>query len=373
MKIKINTMKIKSLFIVALSALFATACSNDSLKVNGNINGMPDGQIVVSVIENNRPVAIDTVDIKEGKFTVETKLEKENFILFTDISNPRNGFNIFVFNETVEVNGDYSDFRAFEVTGSERNDLYKSLIDDLTEQNNTLRELSMQAQQANQAKDTLKLDSVLEAMDAGRKVFENVVYDFAAANPSSTLTPWAIISVLQGPSFDIERVKPLFDALSDEAKESEFGKQLAERVEIESKFSVGATPPDFTLTTLKGEEFTLSAQKGKVILIDFWASWCGPCRQENPNNVKLYAKYQQDGFDIAAVSVDRESDTDKWKKAIEDDGLEYTQMLDVKEVAKSYNVTSIPTTLLLDKEGKIIAKNLRGEKLTEKLAEIFGR
>jgi peroxiredoxin len=334
---------------------------------------MPDGQIVVSVIENNRPVAIDTVDIKEGKFTLETKLEKENFVLFNDISNPRNAFNIFAFNETVEVNGDYSDFRAIEVTGSERNDLYKSLIDNLTEQNNTMRELSMQAQQASQAKDTLKLESVMEAMEAGRKVFENIVYDFAAANPASTLTPWAIISVLQGPSFDIERVKPLYDAMTAEVKESEFGKQLAEKVEIEAKFSVGATPPDFTLTTLNGEEFTLSEQKGKVILIDFWASWCKPCREENPNNVMLFAKYEKDGFDIAAVSVDRESDTDKWKEAIEKDGLKYTQMLDVKEVAKSYNVTSIPTTILLDKEGKIIAKNLRGEKLTEKLAEIFGR
>jgi len=138
------------------------------------------------------------------------------------------------------------------------------------------------------------------------------------------------------------------------------------------KLAVGAVAPDFTLTTTDGSEYTLSAQKGKVVLVDFWAHWCKPCRAENPHNVALIEKYGKDGFTIAGISVDRPADKDKWLKAIEDDKINYTQMLDTKEVNKEYDVRFIPTTILIDKEGKIIAKNLRGEELSKKLAEIFG-
>jgi peroxiredoxin len=148
------------------------------------------------------------------------------------------------------------------------------------------------------------------------------------------------------------------------------------RAELENAkmFMPGAEAPDFSQQTPEGEEVKLSDFRGKVTLVDFWASWCGPCRRENPNVVKLYNKYKDQGFDILGVSLDR--DQKRWTDAIDKDGLEWTHVSDLKgwknEVAKLYGVSSIPHTILLDEEGRIIQRNLRGEKLEEKLAEIFG-
>ena len=138
-------------------------------------------------------------------------------------------------------------------------------------------------------------------------------------------------------------------------------------------FMVGGKAPDFTQNTPDGEELSLSDLEGKVVLIDFWASWCGPCRRENPNVVKMYNKYKDKGFDILAVSLDKTRS--KWLGAIEKDGLAWHHVSDLKgwqnEVAKTYGVRSIPHTILLDREGRIIAHKLRGQALEAKLEEIF--
>ncbi len=141
-----------------------------------------------------------------------------------------------------------------------------------------------------------------------------------------------------------------------------------------STFTPGMEAPDLVGNTPEGEPYALSKLRGKYVLVDFWASWCGPCRRENPNVKAMYEKYKSKGFDILGVSLDREETS--WKKAIEQDGLIWHHISDLKgwnsEHAALYSVTSIPQTLLLDREGKIIQRNLRGEQLSEKLKEIFG-
>lgn len=141
-----------------------------------------------------------------------------------------------------------------------------------------------------------------------------------------------------------------------------------------STFTPGMEAPDLVGNTPEGDSYALSKMRGKYVLIDFWASWCGPCRRENPNVVNMYKKYNSKGFEILGVSLDR--DAEAWKKAIAQDGLSWKHISDLKgwssEHAKLYSVSSIPQTLLLDKEGKIIQRNLRGEQLGEKLREIFG-
>ena len=140
-----------------------------------------------------------------------------------------------------------------------------------------------------------------------------------------------------------------------------------------STFRVGAEAPNFSGPTPDGDELALESLRGKVVLIDFWASWCGPCRRENPNVVKVYAKYRDQGFEILGVSLDKTKD--RWIKAIAEDGLTWPQISDLRgwqsKYAKLYGVSSIPQTVLLDAEGKIIARNLRGAQLEAKLAEIF--
>lgn len=148
---------------------------------------------------------------------------------------------------------------------------------------------------------------------------------------------------------------------------------LQRQIDFARPFTIGGTAPDFEQADPDGKSVKLSDFKGKYLLIDFWASWCGPCRMENPNVVKMYNKYKDLGFEILGVSLD--NNKDRWIGAIEQDNLEWVHVSDLKgwknEVAKMYNITAIPHTILLDKEGKIIARNLRGPSLEEKLKELF--
>ena len=151
-------------------------------------------------------------------------------------------------------------------------------------------------------------------------------------------------------------------------------KAIRERIAAVTALSIGGTPPDIALNTPEGEELKLSDLRGKVVLVDFWASWCGPCRRENPNVKKVYEKYKDRGFDILGVSLDRKNEA--WLQAIAKDGLEWHHISDLKgwqsAAASAYGVRSIPATFLLDADGKIIARNLRGDALEAKLREVFG-
>lgn len=148
---------------------------------------------------------------------------------------------------------------------------------------------------------------------------------------------------------------------------------LQKEIEFTKNLLVGGTLPDFTQKTPEGQELSLSSLRGKVVLIDFWASWCGPCRKENPNVVKMYEVYKEKGFEILGVSLDRNKES--WVAAIEKDGLTWPHVSDLQgwgnQVAKSFNITAIPHTILVDREGKIIARNLRGPSLEQKLEELF--
>jgi len=151
------------------------------------------------------------------------------------------------------------------------------------------------------------------------------------------------------------------------------GTNLAAEIQRMSSFVVGGEAPNFTQLTPSGEELQLNDLRGKVVLVDFWASWCGPCRKENPHVLHLYDEYKDKGFEVLGVSLDRTKD--RWLQAIEKDGLKWLHVSDLKgwknEVAQLYQVSSIPHTMLLDAEGKIIARGLRGAQLEAKLAEIF--
>ena len=156
--------------------------------------------------------------------------------------------------------------------------------------------------------------------------------------------------------------------------ENEFVKQRHQQVNVERKTAIGAQAPDIALTDPDGKIRKLSSLKGKVVLIDFWASWCGPCRKENPNVVAVYQKYHDLGFEIYSVSLDK--DRDSWLKAIAKDNLLWPDHVsDLKywksEGAAAYGVTSIPYTVLVDKKGRIVAKKLRGEELENKVKELL--
>ncbi len=199
--------------------------------------------------------------------------------------------------------------------------------------------------------------------------------DYIGKNPGSFISLMALNSLLNT-DYDIKVLAQTYNALEEPVKQTELGCQAGAKLDQALKELAGIEAPDFTQPDVNGHPVKLSDYHGKYVLVDFWASWCAPCRRENPALVKTYEKYQGKGFEILGVSMDSEKDKAKWLKAIEDDGLTWKQVGDLKgwenEAALLYKVSMIPFNFLVDPEGKIIARDLRGDGLQEKLQELFG-
>ncbi|OOQ60727.1 TlpA disulfide reductase family protein [Mucilaginibacter pedocola] len=218
------------------------------------------------------------------------------------------------------------------------------------------------------------------AMQAKYKALQdeqrNVLKSYITANPNSFLSLLALTSV-SGPSPDVSEVDPLYNSLSDELKNSDMGKEFKYSLDKLRITAIGSMAPDFIQNDVNGKPVRLSSFKGKYVLIDFWASWCGPCRQENPNVVRTYHKYKDKNFTVLGVSLDKESGKEAWLAAIKNDKLEWTQVSDLKYwnnmAAALYGVQSIPQNFLIDPQGKIIAKGLRGDDLDAKLEQLLGK
>ena len=219
-----------------------------------------------------------------------------------------------------------------------------------------------------------KVEKELNKIDSLRK--EDVYAEWVRTKPNS---PIAVYALQQYAGWDInpDKVEPLYNLLSEKAKSYPSARNLHNNMEIAKRTGIGRIAMDFTQDDTLGNPVSLSSFRGKFVLIDFWASWCGPCRAENPNVVNVYNKHKDNNFHIVGVSLDRPGQKERWMKAIHDDGLYWTQLSDLKfwdnEVARQYGIRAIPQNLLLDPDGRIIAKNLRGEELAKKVDEVVAK
>lgn len=201
---------------------------------------------------------------------------------------------------------------------------------------------------------------------------KNVYFKFALDHPTSNISLFSLRSYA-GENFDPHEIIPAFNKLSLFAKESKSGKSFRELIDRIEKTAVGSIAMDFVQTDTSNMPFRLSSLRGNYVLLDFWASWCVPCRKENPNIVSAYNQYKHKNFKIVSVSLD--NNRRSWINAIKEDNLEWIHVSDLKywnnKVAEDYNINSVPTNFLLDPSGKIVERNLRGLELNMKLKEIF--
>ena len=367
-------------FLSLLLTVSIISCNSDSstYKLEGNADGLSDGtQIFVSkILKNNQSEVIDTLTVMSNSFKGSYSKNNDLSIHFFQVENLKGSVLFFPENTDLNVSLFKDSIQTSYVTGSPQNDsykLYSEKIRDYTNQKKKNIELFKVArlEQDNLLASDLQKENI--ALDAQEKNYKT---QFIKENNNALFSILLLTEMVSRKDIGSAEASTISNTFSPKLTATQSFINLQNLINSMKKADIGGTAPNFTAPTPDGDMLSLNDVLGKYTIIDFWASWCRPCRRENPNVVKVYNKYHDKGLNIIGVSLDKEGQKDRWVKAIEDDKLTWHHVSNLKfwsdPIAKSYNVRSIPATFLLDENGNVIAKNLRGNALETKIASLLG-
>ncbi|AGC78574.1 peroxiredoxin [Nonlabens dokdonensis] len=324
--------------LLGIIVLLLISCNENpahEFSLNGKTKGLKNGTVLYLDVENK---TIDSTQIENNTFKFNTVISESplQVVLRTkDFSQYRF---LWIENKPMTFDALNTDFKYAVVTGSKEEELVQKLRDETKE------------------------------LTRPERLNKNI--QFIEDNPNSIHSAY-ILSVY-ATTWGKEKTKELFDHFSPENKSTEYGEGIATFIELNKNPDIGEKYVDFEMNDITGKSRRLSEFEGKLVLLEFWSSSCGPCRKENPNLVQTYEEYQDKGFEVFAVSED--TDKTRWQKAIEEDKLPWTQVSDLNRKNKAsmiYGINAIPDNFLIDKNGVIIDRNLRGEELNKKLKELL--
>ncbi|RZN75840.1 MAG: AhpC/TSA family protein, partial [Winogradskyella sp.] len=372
-------------------SLFLFNCENEpktSYVIDGKAEGVYNGIRVYlnKVNERGAPIPKDTAIVMNETFSFEGSVEYPQ-LYYISINGTPGRFPIILENGKSSINIDSKVLDNTIYVGSDSHDVLKAYQDKMDAFDAEYMKAKDNYKEAEFLNDTASIKRDRQVLVDLTDKINNFQYEYVEENNSSYGMMPILNTLINSRDVDFNRVVKIYEATSDNIKSSEEGVRMKNTLdkmrlvfEAEKATAIGEIAPGFSAPNPNGEVISLKdvVSKGKVTIIDFWAAWCGPCRRENPNIVKVYNKYHEKGLEIIGVGLDgrrgQQNPKEAWEKAIETDNLTWHQVSNLRyfdEIARTYSVNSIPRMFILDSDGKIIAKNLRGQALENKISELL--
>jgi len=359
----------KAFFLIIVAAMISCT-QTPKYSITGHLDGIDTGKVSLKLREEGKWVTSDSTQTTNGNFNFSNTIDYPQMV-YLMIDGKRGAKGFFIENTNIKISGSADTLYTLKVEGSASQDEYEAFNDNLKPMMDLLRENYKKSREAKQAGDEKAAKKLEAASDSLYDAYTATQLQYVKEHSASYISP----VILRSNYYDLDAgtLESYVSAFDAKIKETEIVKGLEDRITVLKKVSIGQPAPDFSMNDSTGSPISLSSKFGNYMLVDFWASWCGPCRAENPNVVAAYKKYHDKGFDVFGVSLD--NSRDKWLKAIQDDHLTWNHVSDLKgwgnSAAKLYGVNAIPGNFLLDKDGTILARNVRGQALQDKLAELI--